>query len=144
MASGDELSTVAWPTTRAWQPNGNLFYARPHLFPNLRWFLHSSSEDGRCEKVMSISPLPITIFSMSASTIFRLSSVGKDGQPSVRRRRCLKRRGWRGRNGASRTSAGRTDGGFRGWTVITIRTSGVITSRRKVWKQPLKRKKPRL
>jgi serine protease inhibitor len=56
--------------------------APPHPGPNLCWFLHSSSEDGRCEKVMSISPLPITIFSMRASTIFRLSGTGSFGHRS--------------------------------------------------------------
>ena len=54
----------------------------PHPSPNLCWFLHSSSEEGKCEKVMSISPLPMTIFSMMASTIFRLSARGTDGQRS--------------------------------------------------------------
>jgi len=58
------------------------FNIRPHPGPNLCWLLHSSSEEGRCERVMSISPLPMTIFSMRASTIFRLSSDGKDGQRS--------------------------------------------------------------
>ena len=53
-----------------------------HIGLNPCWFLHSSSEDGMCEKVMSISPLPITIFSMMASTIFRLSSNGNFGHRS--------------------------------------------------------------
>ena len=71
---------MAWSEEVAKQyPNDN---ARPQPGPNLCWFLHSSSEEGRWEKVMSISPSPITIFSIKASTIFRLSGVGSVGHRS--------------------------------------------------------------
>src|ERR1043166_910029 len=53
---------------------------RPHPGPRRCWFLHASSEEGRYEKVMSISLSPITIFSTRLSAILRLSSIGMEGQ----------------------------------------------------------------
>src|ERR1035438_6852647 len=54
----------------------------PHPGPKHCWFLHASSEGGRCERVMSISTSLMTIFSTRHSTILRLSSVGSLGQRS--------------------------------------------------------------
>jgi glyoxylase-like metal-dependent hydrolase (beta-lactamase superfamily II) len=45
----------------------------PDSTVNFCWFLHNSSEDGKCENIMSISPSPMVILSIKASTILRLS-----------------------------------------------------------------------
>jgi hypothetical protein len=41
--------------------------------------LHTSSEEGTHEKVMSISPFPMVTFSIKASMTLRLSSMAKVG-----------------------------------------------------------------
>src|ERR1039457_1438160 len=56
--------------------------ARPHPDLNPCWFLHSSPEEGRPEKNISMSPSPMTIFSTRLSAILRLVSKGIFGHLS--------------------------------------------------------------
>src|ERR1043166_1919626 len=57
----------------------------PHPSPlNCCWVFVISSEDGKYESVMSISPSPMVIFSTIDSAILRLSSRGSLGHRSYK------------------------------------------------------------